>query len=99
MAIGVGLARFGQRPKADALPTFEAYVPEVDLPVDDERFPYLRLIDRYDTTVFTAFQCDVMLSEFQRLAAEDPSSDNLAVLALIQRCAGDPSLAIWFVGD
>jgi hypothetical protein len=40
MAIGVGLHRYGAREHE-----LEAYVPEVDLPVDDARYPYLRLID------------------------------------------------------
>lgn len=71
MAIGVGLAAVpaGFLPYLPH-PPFKEYIPEVDLPVDDERYPYLLLIDEYDETVFSAHQCRVMEPDFARLAGE-----------------------------
>lgn len=99
MAIGVGLTRTGGRTRPGVWPTFEVYIPEVDLPVDDDAYPYIRLIDPYDDTIFSAYQCAVVLADFDRLAAQRLDEDTRSVLALIQRCAGDPSKEIWFVGD
>lgn len=81
------------------MPTFEVYVPEVDLPVDDEAYPYIRLIDPYDDTIFSAYQCAIVQGDFERLAGKRLDADARAVLELIKTCAGDLSKEIWFVGD
>jgi hypothetical protein len=98
--IGVGLARNdGTRPIAGARPAFLAYVSEVDLPVEDDAFPYLRLVDPYDYTVFSSYQCAVMEPEFERLADQRPESQLREVLGLVRACASDVSTALWFLGD
>lgn len=98
MAIGVGLVA---APAGTRLylphPPFVEYVPEVDLPVDDELYPYLRLIDPYDETVFSAHQCQVIESDLARLAANEPDPKFAQVLDLVRRCTVSES--IWFIGD
>jgi hypothetical protein len=91
MGIGVGLVRLTSAeplPK-HPLPAFETYVPEVDLPVDDERYPYLRLIDPYDETIFSPCECAIVEAEFERLVTARPGPDTHAVLDLVRACAGD----------
>jgi hypothetical protein len=80
-------------------PAFLAYVPELDLPVDDGRYPYLRLIDPYDETVFSSHQCQVVEAEFERLAAERRDPEYSAALDLVRRCASNAGSSLWFVGD
>lgn len=98
MAIGVGLAAVpaGFLPHLPH-PPFKEYIPEVHLPVDDERYPYLRLIDEYDETVFSAHQCRVTEPDFARLAANEADPKFAQVLDLVRRCNLDES--IWFIGD
>jgi hypothetical protein len=98
MAIGVGLvaAMPGTRPYLPP-PPFDVFVPEVDLPVDDERYPYLRLIDPYDCTVFSAYQCQVIEPDFARLAEEQSDPKFALVLDLVRRCSVSETL--WFLGD
>lgn len=102
MAIGVGLVR-GEHSEAagtQAYPRFETYVPEVDLPVDDEAYPYLLLVDPYDSTVFSSHQCSVLIGEYERLAAARPDDPKVsAVLELVRRCADDVATTLWFLGD
>ena len=83
-----------------AYPPFETYVPEIDLPVDDGVYPYLVLVDPYDTTVFSSHQCGALLGEFERLATARPDDPKVsAVLELVRRCADDVATTLWFVGD
>jgi hypothetical protein len=100
MAIGVGLAHesAGSKP-FHPHPTFDLYVPEVDIPTDDPRYPGLRLIDPYDETVLSAYQCDVLEPDFARWAADSRDPEAGKVLDLVRRCAGDVSTSLWFLGD
>ena len=87
MAIVVGLvaAMPGILPHLPP-PRFEVYIPEVELPADDELYPYLRLIDPYDYTVFSAHQCQVVEPDFARLAVDRPDPVFAKVLDLVRRC-------------
>jgi hypothetical protein len=94
MAIGIGLVRAGFRPVP-----WVAYVPEVDLPVDDAAYPTMRLIDPYGETMFSSYQCDAMLPDFERLATDRPGPDTQAAVDLVRRCARENDTALWFIGD
>ena len=74
-------------------------MPEVDLPVDDEAFPTLRLIDPYGETMFSSYQCRALVSDFERLATARPGPGPRAALELVRRCAGSPDTSLWFIGD
>jgi hypothetical protein len=100
MGIGVGLVRLTSAkplPKHPR-PAFETYVREVDLPVDDERYPYLRLIDPYDDLQPIPVR-HRRGRKFERLATERSGQDTRAVRDLVRACAGDDATQLWFVGD
>ena len=100
MAIGVGLAEEPAGVSAfRAHPPFLAYVPEVDLPIDDDRYPYLRLVDPYDDTVFSSYQCRVVEPEFARLVEDHRDPKYAEALGLLRRCADDLGSSLWFIGD
>ena len=92
MAIGVGLARLDA-----SFGTYESFVPEVDLPIEDERYPRLSLIDPYDSLSFTSYQAEAMLPDFERLVEARP--DTAPVLDLVRRCASEKIWVLWFMGD
>ncbi len=101
MGIDVGLVRHQARRffLGKYQPVFEELVGDVELPVEDDRYPYIRLIDPYDDTVFSSYQCATIEPDFARLAAERPGPDTLAVLELVRKCARDVSTCLWFAGD
>ena len=100
MAIGVGLAREPAGFRAfHPHPAFAAYVPEVDLPTDDDRYALLRLVDPYDETVWSSYQCHGLEAEFERLAGENNDPQLVEVLDLVRRCAADVGSSLWFLGD
>ena len=93
-SFGVGLVQRGARPVP-----WIAFVPTVELPVDDEAYPRLRMIDPYDETMFSAFQCNALIADFERLATDQPGPDRAEALKLVRRCAASSDMAIWFIGD
>jgi cation diffusion facilitator CzcD-associated flavoprotein CzcO len=72
-----------------------------DLPgFDDDRYPYLRLIDPYGNTVFSQYQVEhAVLDEVQRYASERPSTGIDLFLAMAHRCARQHRTALWLIGD
>jgi hypothetical protein len=67
---------------------------------DDQRFPYLRLVDPYGDTVFSAYQCEhAVLAEVERFALERPSPNVDRLVGLVRRCSADVHTYVWFIGD
>src|SRR6266536_4166618 len=62
-----GTIEHGDIVESDELPDFE-----------DERYPYLRLIDPYGATMFSYYQMAGVLPELERWAAEHPSPTSIA---------------------
>jgi hypothetical protein len=81
----------------DDLGTVEAH----DLPgIEDQRFPYLRLVDPYGTTVFSQWQVEhAVLEEVERYAVEHPTPGIDLLLAMARRCAKEPRTSLWLLGD
>jgi hypothetical protein len=72
-----------------------------DLPgIEDQRFPYLRLVDPYGNTVFNQYQVEhAVQEELERYAAENPTAGIDALLAMARKCARQPRTALWLIGD
>jgi hypothetical protein len=69
-----------------------------DLPAyDDERFPYLRLVDPYGDTMFGRYQMVAVIAELEVLFLEKPSPVVDRLLVLARRCGIHEYL--WFLGD
>jgi hypothetical protein len=66
---------------------------------DDDRYPYLRLVDAYGTTTFGQHQMVAVLPELEAVAIERPSPEIEAVLALARKCADGVHTYLTFVGD
>lgn len=76
------------------------YLTPAHLPdYDDLRYPYLRLIDPYGDTVFSAYQMTAVVPELEAWAAERPSAEIQAVSAVARRCADEVHTYLVFVGD
>lgn len=78
-----------------------AIVEARDLPgFDDQGFRYLRLIDPYGDTMFSQYQVEhAVLDELQRYASERPSPGIEILLVIARRCAREPRVALWLIGD
>jgi hypothetical protein len=72
-----------------------------DLPgMEDRRFPYLRLVDPFGTTVFSHAQVQhAVIEELERYSAERPSRGIDQLLALARRCVKEPTTSLWLLGD
>ena len=77
------------------------FVEHRELPAfDDQRYPYLRLIDPYENTIFSSYQMKwAVLPELERFAVESPSPQVERVLQLARRCGSEVHTYLWFIGD
>lgn len=67
---------------------------------DDQRYPYLRLIDPYENTIFSSYQVQwAVLHELERFAVESPSPHLDRVLQLARDCGSEVHTYLWFIGD
>ena len=82
-----GTIEHGDIVESDELPDFE-----------DERYPYLRLIDPYGATMFSYYQMAGVLPELERWAAEHPTPHLDRLLELARRCNSADKF-LWLIGD
>jgi hypothetical protein len=66
---------------------------------DDPRYPYLRLVDRHDITVFNCYQMASVLPEVEQLAHERPSPGKEQLLEIARECASNVNTYLWLIGD
>lgn len=97
MAYWVELRDEARQPIAPGIVLPPAALPEFD----NERYPCLRLIDPYSTTVFNRLQMAAVLPELERWAQQTwqwPSELN-SVVELARLCSVEIHRFLYFVGD
>jgi hypothetical protein len=68
--------------------------------VNDQRYPYLRLVDGVGDTIFSSYQIrHAVLTEIERLDTEKPSAAVSRLLALAHRCIAEHHSYLWLIGD
>lgn len=78
----------------------DALLEQGDLPHHhDKSYPYLRLLDPYGDTVFSAIQMAAVIPELERLAGVEPSLAMEAILQLAHRCQREVHTFLVFQGD